>query len=224
MELIEELENFRVILADVEQNQQQNLTSGLILDSKSLSPCLQLCKQGVEPLRELTVALSKDLDGANKLRRKWGSAKVVLKKAQLDKYRVKLERALRLLAFSHQLYTRYARLTCPCVTYPGPRICALCPIPPAEYWEPIPNVPKLCPTDSAVFTIHGPVLLTLLHYQIMDIRRNRLSVLCSYSRLPGRKRGFRRPILAGASAHLCHLPDWSCRSHACILLTSTLVR
>ena len=116
MELIGELENIRFIFADVAENQRRNHTSDLILDSKSLSPCLQLCKQALDPLEELTVALSADLDAANKSRRKWGSAKVVLKKSRLDKYRLKLERGIRLLAFSHQVYTRYARLTCPSMT------------------------------------------------------------------------------------------------------------
>ena len=103
------------------ENQQRYTKSCLILDSPLFSQCLQRCKQGLDRLKEITVALSVDLDAANKLRRKWGSAKVVLKKAQLDRYRVKLERAVRLLALAHQLYTRYARLTHPRITYQGLR-------------------------------------------------------------------------------------------------------
>ena len=121
MELIEQLKLLSLVLADMEENQRRNHTYGLIPDSKSLSQCLQLYKQGIEPLRDLTVSLSADLDTANKVRRKWGSAKVVLKKTQLDRYRVKLERAIKLLAFSHQMYTRYVRLSCPCMTSQGPR-------------------------------------------------------------------------------------------------------
>ena len=106
MELIEELEILGSLFADVEESQRRNNMSSLILDSTSLSGCLQLCKQGLGPLKEITVALSADLDAPNRFKKKWGSAKVVLKKAQLDRYRVKLERAVRLLALSHQLYTR----------------------------------------------------------------------------------------------------------------------
>ena len=115
-DLIEELEDLGFILADME-DQQRNPTFRLIIDSTSFSRCLQHCKQGADRLEGLTMTLSADLDAASNLRRKWGSAKVVLKNAQLDRYRVRLERAIRLLTLSHQSYTRYARLTCLHQTY-----------------------------------------------------------------------------------------------------------
>ena len=81
--------------------------SSLILDSLSTSRCLQRCRQGADRLKELTDNLSTDLDISNKAKRKWASAKVMLKKSQVDRYKAKLESAIRLLTLSHQIYTRW---------------------------------------------------------------------------------------------------------------------
>ena len=105
-DLIEELEDLSYLLADIEDDQRQNPMSSLILDSTSTSRCLQHCKQGADRLKELTDNLRTDLDAPRKLKRKWASAKVVLKKSQIDRYKAKLERAIRLLSLSYQLYTR----------------------------------------------------------------------------------------------------------------------
>ena len=105
-DLIEELEDLGYLLADIEDDQRQNPVSSLILDPTSTSRCLQHCKRGADYLRELTENLSTDLDASSKTKRKWASAKVVLKKSQIDRYKAKLERAIRLLSLSHQIYTR----------------------------------------------------------------------------------------------------------------------
>lgn len=106
-DLIEELEDLSYLLADIEDDQRQNPVSSLILDSTSTSRCLQHCKQGADRLKELTDSLCADLDASNKIKRKWASAKVVLEKNQIDRYKSKLERVIRLLSLSHQLYTRW---------------------------------------------------------------------------------------------------------------------
>ncbi len=106
-DLIEELEDLSYLLRDIEDDQRQNPMSSLILDSTSTSRCLQHCKQGADRLKELTDNLSTDLGASNKAKKKWASAKVVLKKNQVDRYKAKLERAIRLLSLSHQLYTRW---------------------------------------------------------------------------------------------------------------------
>ena len=106
-DLIEELEILSLVLADIEDDQRQNHMSSLILDSTPTSRCLQHCKQGADRLNELTNNLSTDLDACSKFKRKRASAKVVLKKSQIDRYKVKLERAIRLLSLSHQIYMRW---------------------------------------------------------------------------------------------------------------------
>ncbi|MCJ1455558.1 hypothetical protein MMC28_005913 [Mycoblastus sanguinarius] len=79
-DLIEEVELLQHLLVDIEEDQQRNPISSLILDSTSMSKCLQQCKQGVDRLRELTDSLGTDLEASKILRKKWSSAKIVFKK------------------------------------------------------------------------------------------------------------------------------------------------
>lgn len=103
-DLFEDLEDLDHALADMEDDQQRNPASSLILDSTSTSRCLQGCKQAADRLKDLAEDLSKDLDQPIKWKTKRASAKVVLKKPQIDRYKAKLERAIRLLSLSHQSY------------------------------------------------------------------------------------------------------------------------
>lgn len=105
-DLIEELEDLNQLLVDIEEDQRQNPISNLILDPSSSSRCLQHCKQGATRLKELTDSLSEDIEGNSKLKRKWASVKLVLKKDKIDRYRMKLQRVISLLNLSHQIYTR----------------------------------------------------------------------------------------------------------------------
>lgn len=106
-DLLEELEDLGYIIADIEEDQQQNPMSSIILDSTSSSRCLQRCRQGVDRLKDLADDLCTDIGSSNRLRCKRASTKVLLKKAQIERLRARLERAVRLLSLSHQLYTRY---------------------------------------------------------------------------------------------------------------------
>ena len=106
-DLLEELEDLGCIIADIEEDQQQNPVSSIILDSTSSTRCLQRCRQGADRLKDLADDLSADIGSSNRLKFKRASAKIILKKAQIEKFRARLERAVRLLTLSHQLYTRY---------------------------------------------------------------------------------------------------------------------
>ena len=105
-DLLEELEVLGHLLADIADDQQQNSMSGLIFDSTAISRCLQHCQKGADRLKELTDILSTDLDTSPRRKKQWASAKVVLKKGQIDRYKEKLERAMRLLSLSYQMYTK----------------------------------------------------------------------------------------------------------------------
>ncbi|MCJ1461286.1 hypothetical protein MMC28_011668 [Mycoblastus sanguinarius] len=105
-DLIGEVEDLYLLLADLEEDQKRNPVSSLVLDNTSISSCLSHCKQGADRLKELADDLSTDFDARSKLRKKWASTKVVLKKDKLERYRKKLERAIRLLSLSHQIYIR----------------------------------------------------------------------------------------------------------------------
>ena len=109
-DLIEELDILSLVLADMEDDQRQNPMSSLILDSTSTSRCLQQCKQSADRLKELTDNLSNDLNASSNFRRKRASAKVVLKRSQIDRYKANSERAVKLLSLSRQSYTRWVYL------------------------------------------------------------------------------------------------------------------
>jgi len=104
-DLMGELENLNQLLIEIEEDQRQNPMSNLILDPSSSSRCLQHCKQGATRLKELTDSLSEDLEGKSKIKRKWASVKLVLKKDKIDRYRMKLQRVISVLKLSHQIYT-----------------------------------------------------------------------------------------------------------------------
>ena len=108
-DLIDELELITSLIADMEDDQRRNPLSSTILTSSpnSISKCLQSCKQGADSLRDLTHSIHADLEASGRRRKKWGSVKVILKRDRIDKYQTKLERAIRLLSLSHQMYTRY---------------------------------------------------------------------------------------------------------------------
>lgn len=104
--LIEEIEDLSLLLSDIEDDQRRNPISAVLLERSSVSRCLEHCKRAASRLSELADDLGADLEAPNKLKNKWGSAKVLLKKDKIEKYRSRLERALRLLSLSHQCYTR----------------------------------------------------------------------------------------------------------------------
>lgn len=105
-DLIEELEYLYHLLADIEDDLQRNPVSSMLLDNTSTSRCLSHCKRGADRLKELTDDLSADIDSRNKLRKKWASTKVILKKDKLEKYKRKLERVVTLLSLAYQSYIR----------------------------------------------------------------------------------------------------------------------
>ena len=105
-DLIEEIEDLSHTLNDIENDQRQNPMSNLIMDTTTSSRCLHHCKQGVAKLKELTDDLSADIDSSSRVKRKWASTKVTLKKDRLERCWNKLERAIRLLSLSHQIYLR----------------------------------------------------------------------------------------------------------------------
>ncbi|KAL6713632.1 hypothetical protein ACLMJK_009097 [Lecanora helva] len=104
-DLIDELEILGIVLSDIENDQQQNPISSLILNSNSSSRCLKFCKQGADRLDELVRGLSPALESDRGARKGLASANLVFKKDRLENCKATLERAIRLLMLSHQEYT-----------------------------------------------------------------------------------------------------------------------
>ena len=105
-DLIEKLSILGSIIDGIEDNLWRGPASGLILDSNSMFTCLQHCKKCADHLKDLVDHLSADLGVSDQFKNKRASAKVVLKKAQLERHKAKLERAISLLTLFQQLYTR----------------------------------------------------------------------------------------------------------------------
>ena len=102
--LIGDLERLRYMLVDSEEFQQRNPTSSLVLDSTSMSRCLQRCKEEVDRLKELTDGLSNHLENSSKFKKKKAAAKIVLKKDLINRYKARLDGTLRTLTLAHQMY------------------------------------------------------------------------------------------------------------------------
>lgn len=105
-DLMERVDNLNHVLADIEDDQRRTPVLSGVLGRASLSNCLQHCQKAADGLKKLIEELRTDLESGNKLRRKRGSLKVVLKKVKIERYRAKMEWAISLLGLSNDLYTR----------------------------------------------------------------------------------------------------------------------
>ena len=109
--LIERVEILSQILRDVEEDQTQNSMSSMLLDESTASKCLKTCKAAADRLRQLTERMATSIDTSRRLKRKWISAKVVLKKDKILKFEKELQSCISLLQLSHEMYTRSVRFT-----------------------------------------------------------------------------------------------------------------
>ena len=103
--LLEEIGDLQLVLSEIDEDQHRNPGSGVILSSGSASKCLSLCKRGADTLKQLADGLGADLESPSRLKKNWASAKVALKKDKIEKYKLRLESAMRLLHLSQQCYT-----------------------------------------------------------------------------------------------------------------------
>ncbi|MCJ1475934.1 hypothetical protein MMC13_004598 [Lambiella insularis] len=103
--LVEEIEDLQSLFLDIEQDQRRNPISSMIYDPTTLSRCLENCRRGANRLKELTDDLGMEVDATKKLTRRWTGAKLFLKKDKIEKYKARLESAIRLLSLSYQCYT-----------------------------------------------------------------------------------------------------------------------
>jgi hypothetical protein len=104
--LIENIEDLHSLLADIEDDQTRNPISALLLDVNSRSKCLTHCRKAAGRLEKLLDNLRADIDTSRRIRKKWAGAKVLLNKDKLGRYKIELERTMRLLSLSEQAYTR----------------------------------------------------------------------------------------------------------------------
>ena len=98
MLLIDELDDLRLLLCAIEKDQSRNPISSPIMDDTVASRCLEHCRRGADRLQNLVDELSTNIYASNRLRSKWASTKVVLKKDDIKKYKTHLKAAIRLLS------------------------------------------------------------------------------------------------------------------------------
>ena len=108
--LIERVELLSQILRDIEDDQTQNSLSSKLLDDSTASKCLETCKAAADRLTRLAEQMAMSIDTSRRLKRKWNSAKVVLKKDKILKFERELQSCISLLQLSHETYTRSVRL------------------------------------------------------------------------------------------------------------------
>lgn len=102
--LIARLDILSLVLCDIEDDQTRNLVSSLLLDGSTVSRGLQHCRLAADRLRSLTEDMARDIDTSNQSKRKWNSAKILLKKDKINKFEKELQSCITLLQLSFEIY------------------------------------------------------------------------------------------------------------------------
>ncbi|CZR68075.1 uncharacterized protein PAC_17974 [Phialocephala subalpina] len=110
--LLEDIEDLHIILDDIKDDQNRNPVSPLLLGSTSMAICLTHCRRAADQLKELVDELGADINAPGRFSRKHTALKVVLKRKKVERYKNKVERAVRLLNLSLLSYTSW-ELTLP---------------------------------------------------------------------------------------------------------------
>jgi hypothetical protein len=93
---LKELDALKLVLEDIRKND----TNQTLIAPTAASQCLKLCREGVEILEKLV----QDLNSVVEKRRRFGSAKVVLKKETIKKLQDRLSSAQRILLLCRQTF------------------------------------------------------------------------------------------------------------------------
>lgn len=105
-DLVEKLEILSQMLVDIEDYQRQRPTPSFLIDTNTQSRCVQHCQKAAVRLREFIISLKVDTEGKGKIKQKFASAKILLKKDTISRYRAELNSTIILLSLSLQLYER----------------------------------------------------------------------------------------------------------------------
>lgn len=106
--LIREVEIFGSILTDIEEDLSKDSVAGVLKGSNHALQSLELCREAAGDLETVSEDLNNEIQPARGLKRSYVSLKIVIKKGNIEKYRIRLGSATRLLSLSQQCYTRFA--------------------------------------------------------------------------------------------------------------------
>ena len=106
--LMEELEGFKTLFSIIQGNLQRDSISNTTAASISASECLDNCQKGAKRLQKLTNDLYTDINASRGTKLRWVSAKVVMKKDKIKRYKSRLKSSIGLLSLSYQSYNTWA--------------------------------------------------------------------------------------------------------------------
>jgi len=104
--LMRQIDSLNLILQHIEQDQSQEDLPQLSSANLCVRQSLALCEEGAAELAALADELTAKIHGKQGWRKKLGSAKIVLRKADIKKLKSRMKNAIQLLSLSYQLHTK----------------------------------------------------------------------------------------------------------------------
>ncbi|TVY92243.1 hypothetical protein LAWI1_G003220 [Lachnellula willkommii] len=103
--LLREIESLNLILCHIQDDQASQCEPVSVGNGIHLRQSLELCQQGSAELGALVNELAAKIEGKHGLKKKLGSAKVVLKKEEIKVLKRRMKSTIRLLSLSYQCHT-----------------------------------------------------------------------------------------------------------------------
>lgn len=107
---VRELDILGSNLAAIEEQSKQNELPPYVFDMSDMKRSLELCRDGAKEVTDLVTELATKISTGSRFRKKVGAAKIVLKKDELRKIKLRLGSAISLLRLSVETYDRYFKL------------------------------------------------------------------------------------------------------------------
>lgn len=105
--ILNELELFGLILADIEEDLSEDGVAIALARSKHATKSLNLCKQAAEDLESIVKSLTQEFLSPGRMKKSYASVKIVLQRGKIEKLKQRLQGAGQLLQLSQQCYTRF---------------------------------------------------------------------------------------------------------------------
>lgn len=104
--LLREIDSLSQILGYLREPQNHNNPSASQFGKGCFQQCVALCREGADELEGLVCEMAATIEGKHGWRKKLGSAKIVLKQAEIKILRRRMKSAIRLLSLAHACKTR----------------------------------------------------------------------------------------------------------------------
>ena len=101
--LMLEIDSLNLILGHIGDDVS---VSNPYFDKLCVEQSLKLCREGAVELNILVTELAEKVDGKRGMKKKWGGAKVVLRKEDIKKLKKRMKTAISLLSLAYQCHTK----------------------------------------------------------------------------------------------------------------------